>query len=371
MAFTGAGHIAAANGPDYDRLKELKAFDDTKAGVKGLVDAGVSKIPRIFIRPAEEVINTRVADSADHLQIPTIDLQGVDGDRRAEIVDEVRRASSRWGFFQVVNHGVGEEVLDGVLEGVVRFFEQAQEVKMEYYTRDEEGKNVLYSSNFDLYKSKAANWRDTLYCVMAPKPLDPSELPAACRDITMEYSKHVERLGSTLFELLSEALGLRANHLNDMGCGQGHSLLYHYYPPCPEPELTLGTTNHSDPDFLTILLQDHIGGLQVLHQDQWVDVTPIHGALVVNIGDLLQLTSNDKLKSVEHRVLANRVGPRVSVACFFSTYFYPSQRVYGPIEELLSDENPPKYKGTTVADFLMYYNTKGLDGKSALDHYKL
>ncbi|KAK7393673.1 hypothetical protein VNO78_22236 [Psophocarpus tetragonolobus] len=61
----------------------------------------------------------------------------------------------------------------------------------------------------------------------------------------------------------------------------------HYYPSCPEPELTLGTTKHADPDFITVLLQDHIGGLQVLHQDTLMDVNPVSGALVVNIGDFL------------------------------------------------------------------------------------
>jgi isopenicillin N synthase-like dioxygenase len=82
--------------------------------------------------------------------------------------------------------------------------------------------------------------------------------------------------------------------------------------------------------------------------------------------------SNDKLKSVEHRVLANSKGPRVSVACFFNTNLNPVyNRLYGPIKNLTTDENPPLYKETTVRDFLICYNKKGLDGRSMLDHFRL
>lgn len=85
----------------------------------------------------------------------------------------------------------------------------------------------------------------------------------------------------------------------------------------------------------------------------------------------LQLISNGRFKSVEHRVLANQVGPRVSVACFFSTGLHPSTKLYGPIKELLSDENPSKYKETTTRDYLTHYLGVGLAGKTALDHYRL
>ncbi|KAK6940699.1 LOW QUALITY PROTEIN: Isopenicillin N synthase-like, Fe(2+) 2OG dioxygenase domain, partial [Dillenia turbinata] len=62
-----------------------------------------------------------------------------------------------------------------------------------------------------------------------------------------------------------------------------------YYPICPDPSLnSLGMGKHTDPHFLTILLQDNVGGLQVLHQDHWVDVFPLEGALMVNMGDFIQ-----------------------------------------------------------------------------------
>lgn len=354
----------------YDRKKEVAAFDATKSGVKGLVDDGVEKIPRIFIHPSDE--KKPSPDPNNQLKIPIIDLEGVTHDsiRRSAITEQVLRASESGGFFQLVNHGVPGHVLDAMIEGVRRFHEQPNEVKSLYYTRDVT-KKVRYNTNFDLYQSPAANWRDTIYCHVVPDPPKPEDLPVVCRDILMEFSRHIHGLGITLFELVSEALGLETKHLQDMGCAEGLALICHYYPPCPQPELTMGTTKHSDSDFVTILLQDRIGGLQVCLQDQWIDVTPIHGALVVNIGDLLQLVSNDILKSSEHRVLAKREGPRISVACFFRPEFTGSENIFGPIKELVSKENPPKYRETSVKDYVTYFYKKGLDGSSAIADYKL
>lgn len=110
-----------------------------------------------------------------------------------------------------------------------------------------------------------------------------------CREEFEEYIKCIIKLKDTLSELLSEALGLSPDYLEGLECMKDAAMMSHYYPPCPQPELTLGMVSHTDVTFLTILMQDSIGGLQVLHQNCWVDVPPIHGGLIANIADLMQV----------------------------------------------------------------------------------
>ncbi|XP_071705816.1 1-aminocyclopropane-1-carboxylate oxidase homolog 1-like [Rutidosis leptorrhynchoides] len=357
---------------DYDRKAELIAFDETKAGVKGLVDAGITKVPRIFRLPSPEKL-----DSINEPKpcLPTIDMEGLNEDpiRRKQVMEKMKDALQSWGFFQIVNHGIPIKLLEDAKKSVIEFFEQDTDVKKQWYSRDVTGKiRVVYHSNYDLYSAPVTNWRDSFYCIMAPNPPEQHELPPPCRDTWPEYSTRMMKLGCCVFELISEGLGLDPNHLFDMGCAEGLSLLGHYYPSCPQPELTIGTQTHADNDFITILLQDHVGGLQVFYENQWIDVPPIAGALVVNAGDLLQLITNDKFVSSKHKVVANKMGPRVSLASFFSTNVIPTMKVYEPIKELVSDDNPAKYRGTTVKEYADYLREKGLDGTTdILQHFKI
>uniref|UniRef100_A0A0D9V4C8 Fe2OG dioxygenase domain-containing protein n=1 Tax=Leersia perrieri TaxID=77586 RepID=A0A0D9V4C8_9ORYZ len=350
-----------------DRLRDLHAFDDTKAGVKGLVDAGITSVPYFFHHPPDP---HPIASSPSI--IPIIDLAEAATDRDY-VVAQVRSAAETAGFFQVVNHGVPVGILDGALAAVRRFHvEEPVEAKAAYYTRDR-ARKVRFNSNVNLFLSPALNWRDTLFMEVSPNPPSPEEIPESCRVVAVEYAAAVRRLGARLFGLLSSAMGLPEDYLG--GClEEGMGVAAHYYPACPEPEKTMGTSKHRDPSFLTVLLQDKsIGGLQAMIGGRWVEVPPLAGgdggasALVVNIGDLLQLVSNDRFRSAEHRVVASGGGgARVSVACFFRPES-ASAREYSPV---VAGGEAAVYRSTTAGEFLRCFYGKGLDGRSALDHFR-
>lgn len=177
VAPTGGEEIGAAS----DRRSELLSFDGTKAGTKGLVDAGITKLPRIFHHPPESIADIRTP-AATQFELPVIDLEGLDRDpvARSKIVGRVREAAEEWGFMQVVNHGIPARVMEEMIEGFRSFMEQDSEMKKEYYTRDLERRFRL-NTNFDLFTAPAANWRDSAYCFVSPNPPPPQELPQVCR----------------------------------------------------------------------------------------------------------------------------------------------------------------------------------------------
>ncbi|CAN1311991.1 1-aminocyclopropane-1-carboxylate oxidase homolog 1 [Linum perenne] len=354
-------------------MAELKSFDESKAGVKGVVDSGIKEIPRIFHAPPHFLKDGSPYSSDDpNFKFPIIDLSMVhDPIKRKETVDQIRNAAESWGFFVIVNHGVPKNIQDEMTTRINEFFELDVEQKKEFYGR-EQTKKVMYSSNPDMYATPVcASWKDIIIYNLTPDPVQPEEFPECFRESVPEYAAEMMKLGELLFELLSESLGLDKNHLKDIDCMEGFGLGCHYCPPCPQPELTVGAVPHADISFLNIIQQDQIGGLQVLRRGSWIDVPFVPGAMVVNNGDMFQLISNDRVKSTLHRVISKKTGPRISIPSFFGHGTTKSTRMYGPIKEMLSDNDPPKYKETTIRDFFVKTFTKGANDFSILNHLKI
>ncbi|GKV29397.1 hypothetical protein SLEP1_g38329 [Rubroshorea leprosula] len=347
---------AEESSQEYEsRMKEINEFMESGVGVKGLVDSGVTKLPRFFVRPLEKSPQPSLEDV--QFQVPVIDLKGIENGRRAEIVSQIRDAAETWGILQLVNHGIPVPVMDEMIDGVHRFNEQSFETKKEWFSQpsSEAAQVTLYHY---LNHIPLAIWRDSLAYNFPDEKIDEEAMPQVCRKATSEYTKYVLELKETLSELSSEALGLKSDYLKGIKCMNSAYALCHYYPACPEPELTVGTGSHTDASFLTILLQDSTGGLQVLHQNQWLDVPCVPGALIINYGDLMQLITNGKFKAARHKVVAKNVGPRISAAFFFSPAVAMQTEPYGPLEELVSEENPPIYKSTSASEYLVCYRSQ-------------
>ncbi|XP_010245588.1 PREDICTED: 1-aminocyclopropane-1-carboxylate oxidase homolog 4-like [Nelumbo nucifera] len=355
---------------EYDRMKEVKEFDDSRIGVKGLVDSGLSTIPRFFVHPPDR-LSTLSPSSFLSVDIPVISLAGINSSRRAEIVNEIRAAAGICGFFQVVNHGVSQKILGETTSAIKSFHEQPVEMKKQYYGRQERG-SVGYATNLDLFRSKAANWGHTLQVWTGPNPPELDQIPAICRKEVMAWDENVKRLAETVMELLCEGLGVTPSKLKELKCLESRAMVGHYYPYCPQADLTMGFPPHTDPGVLTVLLQNEIGGLQVKHGEKWVEVKPLPGALVINIGDFLQILSNNEYMSGQHRVLANRVRePRISIAVLINVDKTENSDSYGPLEELLSPEKPALYRKFTIEEFENKFFTKEIADKPLIDFFKL
>ncbi|XP_062003359.1 1-aminocyclopropane-1-carboxylate oxidase homolog 4-like [Rosa rugosa] len=352
----------------YDRVKEVKEFDESKIGVKGLSDAGITSIPQFFVHDPKTLSDLKPSSKYTAATLPTIDLSDINSvTHRAKIVEQINLAAKTWGFFQVINHGVPVSVLDETLKAVKAFHDQPHEVKAKYYKR-EEGKGVMYASNNDLYRTKAASWHDSLQVWMGPQRSEAEEIPEMCRNEVVAWDFHATKVGETVMELLSEGLGLEAGKFKELTFSDARVIVGHCYPYCPQPDLTVGITSHTDPGIVTVLLQNHVPGLQVRHQNEWVDVKPVPGGLVINIGDLLQIISNGEYKSVQHRVLANSwKESRISIVMFLNQGKWKEDGYCGPLPELLSSEKPPVYRNFTVQEYVENFYSKGLDSKSLIE----
>ncbi|XP_031121829.1 feruloyl CoA ortho-hydroxylase F6H1-3 [Ipomoea triloba] len=336
-------------------------------GVKGLADMGLQSLPKQYIQPAEERITTSTVIVDD--TIPVIDLSEWGSDPK--VGDLICEAAEKWGFFQIVNHGVPLEILEEVKAATYRFFRLPAEEKNKHSKDNSPSNNVRYGTSFTPHAEKALEWKDFLSLFYVSDEEAAALWPSACRDEALTFMRNCDAVIKRL--LMSLMKGLNVTEID----GTKESLLMgskrinmNYYPKCPNPELTVGVGRHSDVSTLTILLQDQIGGLYVrkLDSDTWVHVPPINGAIVINVGDALQILSNGRYKSIEHRVIANGSNNRISVPIFVNPR--PND-IIGPLPEVLESGEKAVYKNVLYSDYVKHFFRKAHDGKETVDFAKI
>ncbi|KAL5993115.1 1-aminocyclopropane-1-carboxylate oxidase [Asimina triloba] len=258
------------------------------------------------------------------MAIPVIDLSKLDGPERAETMALIANGCEEWGFFQLVNHGIPEELL-----------ERAKKVCSECFQKEREelfkdSKPVHMLNQLLQGKKGTENWRlenidwEDAFTLQDDNEW-PSQLPEF-RETMKEYRRELKKLGSKVMEAMDENLGLEKGYINSAFCGgdgpDGQPFFgtkVSHYPPCPHPDRAIGLRAHTDAGGVILLFQDDkVGGLQILKDGQWIDVQPLPNAIVINTGDQIEVLSNGRYKSVWHRVLATPDGNRRSIASFYN-----------------------------------------------------
>ncbi|KAK6939842.1 Isopenicillin N synthase-like, Fe(2+) 2OG dioxygenase domain [Dillenia turbinata] len=308
-------------------------------------------IPIEYVRSEKEQPCTTTVVGKD-LEVPVIDFGSSD---EKGLVKAIAEASQDWGLFQIVNHDIPTDVIKKLQEVGKQFFELPPEEK-EKYAKPEGSTSVEgYGTKLQKEIEGKKGWVDHIFHKIWP-PLYINyrfwpQNPPSYRAANEEYAKCLHEVVNKLMGYLGKGLGLEEGELKTSVGGDDlvYLLKINYYPPCPRPDLALGVVAHTDMCALTILVPNEVQGLQVCRDERWYDVKYIPNALIIHIGDQLEIVSNGKYKAVLHRSTVTKDKTRMSWPVFLEP---PSDFAVGPHPMLVSDENQAKFKTKKYSDYV-------------------
>ncbi|KAI4306320.1 hypothetical protein L6164_029608 [Bauhinia variegata] len=359
--------------------------------VQALVQSGLSQVPTQYVQPPQNRLvhncppTTATSDSRSFpdtdADVPVIDLLGFDPDQVCPVRESIGRACREWGAFHVKNHGVPVTLLDDIRRVGLTFFNDCPMPEKLRYACDSSsaategyGSRMLVSSEQQQNVTvQVLDWRDYFDHHTLPlsrrNPSGWPHFPSDYREVVSKYSDEMKVLAQKLLALISESLGLSSSSIEEAVGDFYQNITISYYPPCPQPELTLGLQAHSDMGAITLLIEDDVGGLEVLKDgDKWVNVQPLSDAILVLLADQTEIITNGKYRSCEHRAITNSNRARLSVATFHD----PAKTVkISPTSEMVNESSPAKYRGVVYGDYVSSWYTKGPEGKRNLDALNL
>ncbi|XP_060672905.1 flavanone 3-dioxygenase 3-like [Ziziphus jujuba] len=334
-----------------------------------LSQLGDSHVPQRYVLPPSQRPNP-TPKYCPSTNLPIIDLSSLQHPSlRSNVIHEIRMACKELGFFQVINHGVPQSVINHALEAATEFFNLPIDEKMLLFS-DDIHEPVRYGTSLNHVVDQVYFWRDFLKHYSHPISdwihLWPSN-PPTYKEKMANYTKAIHVLQKQLMGLVFESLGLNPNYLEEEVENGSEVLAVNCYPACPQPELTLGIPPHSDYGALTILLQS-CPGLQVMDShNNWVSVPAIQGALIVQLGDQMEVISNGQYKGVVHRATVNMEKRRFSIASLHSLAL--SKKI-GPAPQLVDEQHPKAYKEFSFKDFLDFISRNDIMEGRFLDTVK-
>ena len=287
-------------------------------------------------------------DSEFPTEIPVVDIAGLEtGDDAVtqRVTAEIAQALETVGFFWVVNHPVDWSIVTEAREAGLRFFRSPQPIK------DAVAKPNGYDPGYapdhvgfgreDKPASVNENWAMYNASLEARQPNRWPEVDSF-QEAIVGYVRAATELSELLMRPLSLALGMPADHFGSLFANPDNSLIMRYYPSSDYADGSAGIHTHSDGNFITVLPDNEVPGLEVrVGPDAWIKAPPVPQGFIVNCGSVLRVFSNDRFLAAEHRVFNTTGRERIALPVF--TMPTPGV-VVEPVAGAVSRETPSTYE---------------------------
>ena len=303
--------------------------------------------------------------------IPRIDFRKWQNpETKHEFVKELGDAFSNIGFATITNHPFPKELRIKLREVAEKFFALPEEIKLKYHQPELAGqrgytprfkehakdKNVPDLKEFyQIGQEIPEGVQDELQGYYGPN-IWPEEIPEF-KEVTMKVYRTLESIGRELLRAIALYLDLPENYFDDKVLYGESILRLLYYPPLSElgdfPKDAIRAAEHGDINLITLLMGSSAEGLQVLNRNnEWVSINAEIDDLVINVGDMLERLTNNRLRSTIHRVINTPDAvnnPRYS----FPFFMHPRPEVsLACLPSCITPENPKQYEDITAGEFL-------------------